>query len=482
MEQMEEFPQDPDVKGENDAVAMKKEFRLFSSICIIVGSIVGSGIFISPKGVLYYSGSVGTALIVWAACGIIALLGGLCYAELGSSIPKSGAEYTYMNEAFGPFVAYLQLWVSVIIVSPATIAIVSQTFAVYVIVPFYPDCVPPSWVVILVSEACIICVYTYNCVTVRGAAWVQNICTVFKVLGLGIIILVGVVRLCQGETQYLNFDGPGTNVFRLSLAFFNGLYSYMGWSILNAVTEEMNNPKRDFPIAASFSMITITIIYVMANISYFTVMSPMEVLQSPAVAVTFGDQVLGNFAWLMPVTVALSTFGTTNGSVLGVSRLVFVAARDGMLPDLLSMVNIRYNTPMPAIISGMILSVIYGLYPDVGVLINYTGFSYWLFVGIVVTGLLWLRYKQPNRERPFKVPIGIAIFFALFCYFLVFLSIFIATMEAVIGTVIILTGIPVYFYGVVWKSKPRWLKNILDTGLRCGQKMMLVVRQEKKTY
>ncbi|XP_070571659.1 Y+L amino acid transporter 2-like isoform X1 [Ptychodera flava] len=471
-----------DVDGGNDSVvAMKKQFGLGTAISMIMGCIIGSGIFISPKGVLLYSGSVGTALIIWGVCGVIAFLGALCYAELGTTIKKSGGDYTYLHESFGSGVAFLLIWVYFIIIGPGNISIVSQTFAIYAIAPFYDECDPPQIAVVLLSQACIFLIFAYNCFTVRGAAVVQAVCTVAKVLGLCIIVIAGIVLLFQGQTQHLNFDGPGTSVTRISLALYAGLFSYGGWSLLNTVTEELNNPNRDFPVAASLSMIAITTIYVLTNIAYFTAMSPLELLSSPAVAVTFGDRVLGNWAWLMPVSVAISTFGTTNGSVLGASRVVFVCARDGYLPDLLSMIHVKFMTPMPTLIVMWILSAVYGLYPDVESLINYTSFAYWLFVGIVVSGQLWLRYKRPEMPRPFKIHISIPIFFVIFSYFLVFVSIFSATMEAVIGAIIIVSGIPVYLYAI-WQTKPKWLKRALRSCMVFFQKWMLVVRQEVNTY
>ncbi|XP_077986103.1 large neutral amino acids transporter small subunit 1-like [Glandiceps talaboti] len=468
----------------SSAVAMKRQINLFASITIIMGSIIGSGIFISPKGVLEYSGSVGGALVVWSLCGVIAMLGGMCYAELGSSIKKGGGEYTYLNEAFGEFLAFLMLWVNFIIVSPGNCAIIAQTFAIYSIAPFYDDCDPPPWAVTLVAEACIILVYSYNCYSVKGATWVQNIFTVAKVLGLGIIICAGIVFLFMGQTEYLEdaFRGPGTDIFRLSLAFYNGLFAYVGWASMNNMAEEIVNPKRNFPIAAISSMAVITVIYVLTNIAYFTVLSPQEMLASSAVAVTWGELALGNAAWLMPVAVAMSTFGAVNGAALANSRYAFVAARDGMLPTLLSMIHINYLTPMPTLIAMMIITCVLCLYQDTGSLINYTGFSYWLFVGIVVTGLLWLRYKQPDLERPFKVPVLIAVIFALICYTLVIVSIFASPFEAVLGTIIIITAVPFYFYGVLWRNKPTKLRNFLDASLRFFQKWMMVVRQEISTF
>ncbi|XP_070562463.1 large neutral amino acids transporter small subunit 2-like isoform X3 [Ptychodera flava] len=400
----------PDVLDETSssyAVAMKRQIGLFPSIMIIMGSIIGSGIFVSPKGVLEYSGSVGGALLVWTMCGVIATLGGMCYAELGSSIGKGGGEYTYLNEAFGEFLAFLMLWVNFIIVSPGNTAIIAQTFAIYAITPFYSDCDPPPWAVTLVAEACILLIFGYNCYSVKGATWVQNIFTVAKVIGLGIIIMAGIVFLIMGRTEYLEdaFEGPGTNGLRISLAFYSGLFAYTGWAGMNNMAEEIVNPHRNFPIAAISSMTLITVIYVLTNIAYFTVLSPQEMLASNAVAVTWGELALGSFAWLMPVAVAMSTFGAVNGAALTNSRYTFVAARDGLLPSLFSMIHIKYLTPLPTLVVMMLITMTLCLYQDTGSLINYTGFSYWLFVGIVATGLVWMRYRRRDIERPFTIPL-----------------------------------------------------------------------------
>ena len=127
-----------------DTVQLKKTFGLFNGVGLIVGTIIGSGIFVSPKGVLIESGSVGVALLVWTFCGIICLLGALCFAELGTCIRKSGGMYAYINEAFGPMAAFLYLWVFLIVIGPAANAVISLTFAYYIIYPAFPDCKSPQ--------------------------------------------------------------------------------------------------------------------------------------------------------------------------------------------------------------------------------------------------------------------------------------------------------------------------------------------------
>lgn len=139
----------------DDSVNLKPKISLFNGVSMIVGSIIGSGIFVSPKGVLEQTGSVGLSLVVWSLCGLFSMMGAYCYAELGTAITRSGADYAYMYEAFGPFVAFLRMWVEAMIVRPCTQAIVALTFAYYVIEPLYAGCDQPDSAVRLLAVVAI---------------------------------------------------------------------------------------------------------------------------------------------------------------------------------------------------------------------------------------------------------------------------------------------------------------------------------------
>lgn len=449
---------------------------------MIVGVIIGAGIFVSPTGVLRFAGSTGMALVVWAACGLISMVGAMCYAELGTMIPKSGGDYAYIFSAFGPLPAFLFLWVALLIIQPTSNAIAGITFANYILEPIYAGCSPPDNAVRLVA-AVVICLLTFiNCYNVKWATFVQDSLMFAKVIALVIIIIAGFVHLGQGNTGNLQnmFEGTTRDPGLICLSFYAGLFSYAGWNYLNFVTEELKNPFRNLPFAIYISLPMVTIIYLLANVSYFVVLTADEVQSANAVAVTFGEKVLGVVSWIMPVSVALSTFGGLNGGIFASSRLFFVGARQGHLPTCLAMINVSHFTPAPSLVFLCLLSLLYLTNTDVFVLITYTAFSEAMFIMLSVGGLLWLRIKQPNTKRPIKVNIILPVLFFLISMFLVVLPFFSQPLETSIGAGIMLSGIPVYFLTIYWKDKPLAYRRTIRVVTEYVQKILYSVPQEDK--
>ncbi|CAL4121883.1 unnamed protein product, partial [Meganyctiphanes norvegica] len=189
-------------EGEGDdggCVGLKPKMTLMNGITVIVGSIIGSGIFISPSGVLKNTGSVGMSLVVWIISGLFSMVGAYCYAELGCMIQKTGADYAYIMTTFGPFMAFMRLWVECMIVRPCSQTIVALTFSVYVMQPFFPDCEHPDASARLLAAVCILVLTFVNCWNVKWATRVQDVFTFAKLLALFIIIITGFVQLGFGK-------------------------------------------------------------------------------------------------------------------------------------------------------------------------------------------------------------------------------------------------------------------------------------------
>ncbi|XP_071959575.1 cystine/glutamate transporter-like [Antedon mediterranea] len=469
--------------SDREGVALVRQIRIIPFSSLIIGTVIGSGIFISPKGILEYTHTVGLSMVIWVVCGLISTLGALSYGELGTTFSKTGGDFIFLLESFGPMAAFLRVWTTIIVVRPASWAVLAITSATYIITPFYPNCNVSLSAVRLLAATILCVVFLVNCVSVPLTSRLNVFFTIVKLSGLIVIVVAGIVLLIQGNTDNFKDAFKGNEEFKwieLSLAFYSGLFAFSGWHIAASITEEVINPSRTIPVSTVIAMTVITSVYIMVNIAYFTVLSPAEILASDAVALSFGQKVFGDWAWILSIVVAGSCIGAINGGVLSSSRMNFAASLEGQLPKLLSMIHINFKTPMPSAVIMLPLTLLLLVSDNVYSLINYMSFTFWLFIGLTTASIPYFRMKYPDWERPFKVNLAVPIIFTCFALFVVAVSLYSAPKDCGIGLAITVAGIPLYFIGVRWTEKPIWFEDGMDNFTLFCQKLMLVVEGEKK--
>ncbi|XP_054844385.1 cystine/glutamate transporter-like [Eublepharis macularius] len=470
-------------KKKEEAVFLRKKITLLRAFSLLIGSMVGSGIFISPKGVLENSGSVGLSLIVWFGCGILSMFGALSYAELGTRITKSGGHYIYILETLGPLPGFLFLWAEYFAIRPANSAVVALAFGRYILEPFFAPCAAPLLAVKLVALLGYYIVLILNSWSVSWSARLQTVLSIIKLAALALIIGPGIMLLAQGHTG--NFQDAFNNqtlvLDKLPLAFYAGMFAYSGWFQTSFVREELVRPERNIPLAVIVSVITVIVGYMLTNVSYYTVLTATDVLASQAVAVSFARKAFQSLISVIPVLVALSCFGTMNGGIFTFSRTLFVASREGQWPPLFSMIHIQRHTPLPAVMLMFPLVTAMICVGELYHLLNFFSFSRWLFIGLATLGLIVHRYRHPEIPSPFQVPLFIPVSFTIICLFTVGMSFYSDPVNISIGCAMVLSGFPVY-YLLIQRSMPNCCSTTFHYLTLKLQILLKVVQQEIRTY
>ena len=452
----------------DDTFQLKKEISLVTAIALIGGSIIGSGIFMTPGKILEEVGSVGAMFMIWVLAALIALACALSYIELALCVRESGGEYAYNLRAFGDWVGYLTAWATVVISKPGSMLLLSYTCSEYLIKLFYPmPCEPSDYLMKCVTVVIIFLVTIVNIVSVKLSTNIIKWLFYTKVLALLVCSVTGLIYLGKGNTENFKnaFEGSSTSWTSYSVALYSGMWNFDGWNQLSSVTEELKDPVRNFPIAVWTSIPLVAVIYLLVNAAYLTVMTPTEITTGSSVAVTFAYRTLGSFNWIIPVAVVCSTLGTATGSMFTAGRISNVASRRSHLPKVMSYIDTIRYTPSLAIMVNCLISCIFVL-PDASsfsTVLDYFSFTSWIVYGLACLSVIVLRFKAPYKDlpRPYKVPLIIPLLSALVSFYLVVAPVIQDPNIGYLLVTLLLFG-GLIFYLPIHVFKVTWFDGFMD--------------------
>lgn len=446
----------------SDGAGLRRELGLFSTTLLVVGGIIGSGIFFTPSQVARALPQGEWILAVWVAGGVVALAGALTYAELGAMMPDAGGGYVYIREAFGGLPAFLYGWMLLTVIATAAVAAVAMGFAGYLaeLVDVRPlgafleplGMPPDKGGRIAVAALTILAVSATNYLGIRPSAFVQNTLTVAKVTALGGLIALGLLRwgaVAAPDTAPAA-AADGSLLTGLAIAFPAVLFTIGGWQQMNMVAGEVRDPERTIPRALLVGIAIVIVAYLGANAVYLHVLGPAGLSASSAVAGDAATRLVGPAGGAIIRTAAmLSILGLINVVVMATPRIFFMMSRDGVFPSTVSRVHPRFGSPHVAILVMAVWSlVLLGLTRgDIGHLISGVVFADWIFFALGGASVIALRRARPDARRPYRVPgYPFVPLFFLFAACVGIVSSFVAAPALSLGGCVLLAvGVAIYF-------------------------------------
>lgn len=430
------------------ANGLKKEIGLFEAITIVIGVVIGSGIFFKASSVFKNAGTPMLGIMAWVVGGLITIASALTVAEIAVAIPKTGGVFAYIKELYGEKWAFLFGWMQTLIYVPgvaAALSIVFVTQATY----FIPNLTPIAQKILAI---CILFfVMILNVLSTKLGSKVQVVATIGKLVPIFFIVIFGLVN---GTAHDFTVPISSTNTVGAAgfgAAILGTLWAYDGWINVGNMAGELKNPKKDLPKSIIIGLITTIIVYILINAAIINIMPVSKVIASSkpasdAAVIIFGD--MG--AALIAAGIMISIFGALNGYLMTGVRVPFAMAQDNLFPffKFFGKVNDKFQTPINTFIFEVVLASLYVLSGSFDTLTNLVVFVMWIFFVMCVCGIFILRSKHKEMERSYKVPLYpvvplIGIIGGLYILISTFITDY---LNAIYGIGITLIGLPIYFY------------------------------------
>jgi APA family basic amino acid/polyamine antiporter len=445
---------------------LKRELGVWAAVSIVIGTVIGSGIFRVPQTMTQNAGSISMVFTVWIVGGFLTMAGALTYAELSSMLPGAGGEYVYLTEAYGPIWGFLYGWTQMWVAKSGSIATLATAFFEYsgnfwpelehvfftIPLPFL-DPLKVSYGQIF-AIVVILLLATVNYFGVKAGGNLQVAITAIKVGLIAFIIIAGILH---GDSAESHAPAPLRTgaVGGFFAALVAALWAYDGWNNVGMVASEVKEPKRNLPRALIFGSLAVMVIYLLANVAYFLVLSPETVAGHKLVAAEMMRRIQGQTGanWVS-LAAMISIFAALNGSILTGARVPYAMARDGSFFRSVANVHPRFHTPGVAILALSAWSCLLVLSGRYDQLYTYVIFSSWILYAMATASVIVLRRKRPDLPRPYRT-LGYPVVPILFVATAILLEVFTllqSPFESIAGIVLILIGLPFYF---AWKGRHR---------------------------
>lgn len=474
--------------------SFSRELSLLDSTMIVIGSMIGSGIFIVSADVLRFLGGSAWLLLVWIVTGIVTLIGALSYGELAGMMPKVGGQFIYLKESYNSLIAFLFGWCTFLVIQTGTIAAVAVAFARYtgVLIPFFNESnvllhIGPLQIssTQLLAVLSIVMLTWINLRGIKEAKIVQLVLTLVKALALAGLIITGILVSLKWNTLSANmvdawkaFTTENLNgslmthsiqgislLSAFGLSLVGPLFSSSSWNNITYTAAEIKNPKRDIPQSLFYGTLIVSILYILANVAYLmllpvkgspdgidTVARGIMFSTNDRVGTAAAEMIFGETGTIiMAIFIMISTFGCNNGLILSGSRVYYAMAKENLFFQKAGTLN-KKGVPGYSIMLQSIWASLLCLSGTYGKLLDYTVFTILIFYFVTILGIFILRQKLPNAERPYKafgyplIPAMYLVFALLMCLNLLIHK----TSTSLAGLVIVALGVIVYYY---WKRR-----------------------------
>lgn len=450
---------------------LKRELGIWAAMAIVIGTVIGSGLFRVPQTMVQSVGTGGYVMLVFVVGGLLSLAGALSYAELGAAMPGAGGEYVYLTEAYGPVWGFLYGWTQMWVAKSGSIATLATAFFEYM-ATFRPDLEKVFYTIPLpigehgaplplkygqiLAMVLILFLGLINYFGVKAGGDVQVVMTAIKVGAIAVVIVAGLMYRNAGTaTAHAQTPLAPLTAAGFFAALVAALWAYDGWNNVSMVASEVKHPQRYLPLALIGGTLAVMVLYLLANTAYFHVLSAAEVGANKRVAAAMMQRVFGGWgASAVSVAVMISIFAALNGSILSGSRVPYALARDGIFFRSFATVHPRFATPSVSILGLSLWAAVLVFSGRYDQLYNYVIFASWLLYGMTTAAVIVLRRTRPDLQRPYRT-LGYPAVPLLFVGAAVLLEVFTlknSPRESVAGIVLILLGLPFYFY---WKRRNR---------------------------